>query len=228
MAVSTCRSITRGPGFVTAQHRSATIERGPTSSCAPAVPVRAGSKVSQTMSQHRAEASAGTVKVRGSHHALTRNRKSSSSSGVPLASTSGSVEPSSLRLCRRKRCPGSADDRSSPSPIGDQGHVAKVAPVRKRRRRSTGQRRLDSMRPDVNDCSRGRSSTSRTRYFVVLAVRDVVAPLGAARLRRRATSARRTRATRSPQRAVLSRPHPSPGDPQAGLRSRGDSSDRAH
>src|SRR5271167_3461499 len=74
--------------------RRITVDRGPTLSSDPTVPVRDGSKLSQTTSHRRAESSAGTVKVNGSHHELTSMRKSSSVSGVPAAPTSGSVEPS--------------------------------------------------------------------------------------------------------------------------------------
>src|SRR5260370_33749026 len=49
-----------------------TIDRGPTVSSCATVTFRAGSKVSQTTSHRRAERSAGTVNVNGSHHALDR------------------------------------------------------------------------------------------------------------------------------------------------------------
>ena len=78
-----------------------TVDRGPTvSSCATAT-FRAGSKVSQTTSQRRAGRLTGTANVNGSHHALTRMRKSSSTMGVPSGPMSGHCGPPgrpSLRL----------------------------------------------------------------------------------------------------------------------------------
>jgi hypothetical protein len=62
-----------------------TIDRGPTVSACATVTFRAGSKVSQTTSHRRAERSAGTAKVNGSHHALINTRKSLSTIGVPSA-----------------------------------------------------------------------------------------------------------------------------------------------
>src|SRR5258708_7527554 len=92
--LETNRSDARQPVVLAAAERRTSTERGPTSRLVAALPARAGSKLSQTISHCCVATSEGTWKANGSHHALTRTRKSSSSIGVPSLPTSGSVAPS--------------------------------------------------------------------------------------------------------------------------------------
>src|SRR5262249_28081423 len=110
--------------------RSTRIDRGSTSRGAAAVPLRAGSNVSQEISQLRAARSAGIWNFNGSHQELTKKRKSSSTSASPCEDTSGSVAPSTNNATLRASGSAQFSDVMSVPDGVNQRRSAASFPVR--------------------------------------------------------------------------------------------------